>query len=315
MFNYKIKNLTFSGRIIDCHVHFSPKGKEKDFYGNDVGEAALTNALEIANLPNNTNNDSVEKALVTNLSCIDTQNHLEGAVPNQNETVGNTETINLCKKNKKLLPVAVCQPGHGSSAKIKELLSSNKFYALKFHPYYLGIVANDRLYDPYLEVAEKMPSIKPDMYKNPLPCVFHSAFGKSNPQSICELAKRHPNVPIVLYHSTLETNDNPNNKHEDAIRCVENAKQKNIYLELSWVDQDVVSNKIVEMINRVGEDRILFGTDASLGDYGKTHGNRYYLDRVNKLKQKIRDNFEPTRAEKIIDKIFYLNSKNLFGIE
>ena len=120
-----------------------------------------------------------------------------GRKPLDDEIAGNLKTFDFCKKNPQLLPIAVCQPGYGNAENIEKLLNKHKFYALKFHPYYLGINANHDLYNPYLNLAEK--------YK--LPCVFHTANGTSDSKLVYDLAKKYPNAEVFSGPDKTSTTD------------------------------------------------------------------------------------------------------------
>jgi predicted TIM-barrel fold metal-dependent hydrolase len=288
-------------KIIDAHVHHSPN--DIDFFGEKINHTVLNKALD---LPDN-NNYWVVKALVSNLECIDTVNHTPGRAPLLNEIEGNLGAIEFCNTSNKFLPLAVCQPGYGKASNIENLLSKNTFYGLKFHSYYLGLNANHVLYNPYIEVAQKYH----------LPCLFHTANGNSSPELVYDLAKRFPSVPFVLYHSNFESD------HVDAIRIVKESivnKDANLYLELSWVDQKVETDIIVSMIKEVGSQKVLFGTDASLGEYSQFNklgdfiGNINYLTRIEKIITLIENNFNNDIKAEIINELFYQNSKSLFNI-
>jgi predicted TIM-barrel fold metal-dependent hydrolase len=312
--NYRANFVAFLGKtmIIDAHAHIESENDpnlKSHFYGNDLGAGILDAAVDIENI---SGDNLVKQVLVSNITGIDTIDHKAGGQPFQSQRVANEETLRICEKHRKFLPEAVCQPGHASPEEIEELVSQNKFYALKFHPYYLGINANDEVYDPFIEIAKK----------HELPCVFHSAPGTSDPALIYDLAKRHKDVPFVLYHMNLGSNEDK----ERAIRIVKESldkKDANLYLEISWVDMEMDPNKpslITKAIDTVGADRVIFGTDASLGDFGRRVnseflGNKNYDGRIEQIKRNIRANYDPEEAEDIINKIFYENSKKLFKIE
>jgi predicted TIM-barrel fold metal-dependent hydrolase len=120
-----------------------------------------------------------------------------------------------------------------------------------------------------------------------------------------------------LYHSNFESD------HVDAIRIVKESivnKDANLYLELSWVDQKVETDIIVSMIKEVGSQKVLFGTDASLGEYSQFNklgdfiGNINYLTRIEKIITLIENNFNNDIKAEIINELFYQNSKSLFNI-
>jgi len=316
--NYRANFIAFSAnpktRIIDSHAHIESAKFPKHFFyeknngieENDLSPEIVNKAISIDNL---SAGSVVESVLVSNISGIDTKEHIPGGIPLQNEKESNEELLKICDKYTKFKPLAVCQPSKGKPYNIEQLILNNKFYGLKFHPYYLGLNADDKLYDPYLKIADKYH----------LPCVFHSAPGTSDPEKIYELAKRHKNVPVVLYHMNL------GGDLQKAINVVKEAQEKkdaNLYLEISWVDMDMDPRKkslITKAIDTVGEDKILFGTDTSLGTFGKTindkfEGTKNYDKRVKQIQDNIHANYPENKANEIIDKIFYENSQKLFNV-
>ncbi len=79
-----------------------------------------------------------------------------------------------------------------------------------------------------------------------------------------------------------------------------------LYLEVSWTKPETV----VEAIKTVGEDRVIFGTDTPFIELFKNF-DTYYQERVQNIKNAIADAF-PTDAERIIQKVFYDNSHEIF---
>jgi len=76
----------------------------------------------------------------------------------------------------------------------------------------------------------------------------------NHPDFIRRLAERFPTVPIILYHTYLGS-------HEGRRRAAWHVReQPNLYLETSWCDWQTV----VELVEAVGAERVLFGSDASV---------------------------------------------------
>src|SRR5262249_52218104 len=132
------------------------------------------------------------------------------------------------------------------------------FVGMKFHPEFNHFDADDPRVDPYLALCER--------YK--IPAVFHCAAdgSKSSAGKIYAAARRHPSVPIILYHMGFFAS------HQSAIDAVLQSitrKDARLYLELSQVSpQDALG-----AIRKVGSDRVLFGTDATY--YGADHYGSY----------------------------------------
>ena len=109
-----INPLSFQGNIIDSHVHTGKWCNAN--YDADMLDVFIKEPLNV-NIDGVKQTDTVDKMLVSSLSCIDGNGFL-------NETDGNIEMLNICKENPKLYPLAVCQPGktNGNSRIIRGLL-------------------------------------------------------------------------------------------------------------------------------------------------------------------------------------------------
>ncbi len=246
------------------------------------------------------------------------------------EIEGNKKLLENIKKTNnadKFIPLAVCEVDTGNAENIDKLLNSktDKFYGLKFHPMVIGLDADDKKYNPYMKIAQK--------YK--VPCVFHTENGNADPKKIYELAKRTPDVPVVLYHMNIVPLGKVGERPEEEIQSknLQNHRDKwcwdvreawnregidiveqsiknndaNLYLEISWTKPE----SMIEAIKRVGADRVIWGTDAPIGDNGENSNREKYIDNVNRFKNAIRESF-PENAEEIEDKVFYKNAEKLF---
>jgi uncharacterized protein (TIGR03086 family) len=115
---------------------------------------------------------------------------------------------------------------------------------LKLHPSYDEYPADAPGLDPFLEVASEAG----------VPAAVHTAPGPSDPDLIRRLAERFPQVPFVLYHTFL-------GHPEGRRRAARHARQlPNLYLETSWCR----SAEVRRLIDEVGADRVLFGSDAAV---------------------------------------------------
>lgn len=229
--------------------------------------------------------ENLKKLLISNLKGMETEGHVAGGVPLAGELEANRETVQLCRDHDGVIyGAAVCQVGKSNPSTVEQALSEYDFKALKFHPYLLGIDADDGLYDPYLEIAEHWD----------LPCVFHSAPGTSDPIKIYTLAKRHPRVKVVLYHINL-TGD-----CEFGIELIKNSirkKDAQLYCDTSWVPLDMV----IKALNTLGAEHVMFGSDLPLD--GVNHF-KYYRG----IMETVREVF----SSKICDLYFYRTAEALF---
>jgi len=145
------------------------------------------------------------------------------------------------------------------------LAGERVFVGLKFHPDFDRFLADDRRLDPFLELCQR----------HGLVAVFHAGppGSPSAPDRIAASARRHPTVPVVLYHMGADGFDGGEGTGQQAaIATVEKslaAGDANLYLETAQTPV----KWIVEAVERVGEDRVLFGTDATY--YGAAHFDTY----------------------------------------
>lgn len=220
-------------RVIDVHGHIG------SFSGYDIG---LETLLE------NIRRYGVERVLVSN---IDGAN-MPGTTRSLDPEEANRITLSAVKANPELVGLAWARPGEGDPSRTVKPFLEQGFRGIKMHPRFDRFAADDAIVDPYFTLAA--------LHK--VPVVFHC----DEAAPIHRAARRHPGVPVVLYHSGFFKD------HEEAIRAVEEAiraKDADLYLETSQVEAE----KSVEMVRRVGADHVIFGTDATY--FGKDHYAKY----------------------------------------
>ena len=311
-----VSNVSFSGRIIDSHVHL----------GRWQGVSYSPASLDIYTGTPLKNGDSIEKMIVSHLGCINEDGILD-------ELEGNTRMLDIAAGNPKIAPLAVCQPNltGGNPAKIEKLLLDNpdRFVGFKFHPKCMRAAANSNVYDSYMELAQKYS----------MPCLFHSdkTFDirhfdgslsekclYSRPEQIYELAKRHKDVPVILAHMGGNDGENVKAAVDIIIDSIENDRAK-LYADISWVNPDTSEKPdIIEALRRLRNtkkgdmtDRLLFGTDAPIGRFGNGGENGItpldaYSKVVTDIKAYITKMFPKSEADELIEKVFYKNAYNLF---
>lgn len=311
-----INSVTFTGRIIDAHMHNGKWWRESTLYDYTPEIDRFTKQP----LPNG---DTVDKVVVSNLDCM-VRVEPFGQSPKflSNEVEGNRALLELAKKNSRIVPLATCQPQYGNVENIRTLITQNPkvFAGLKFHPEQLNIPANSEVYNPYMELAQK----------ENLPCLFHSgqsfdtahskASALSRPRQIYATAKRYPEVPVIMAHLGGNEGENTLKAVDLIIDSVKNRNAK-LYADISWVDCDnpakpTLLQAIKKLKNANALDRIMFGTDAPLGRFGHNGENWVppidaYTNNINDIKAMIRKEFNQ-EADSIIDKIFFKNANDLY---
>ena len=251
--------------------------------------------------------NNVKKILVSSLSGLNP----DGSDFFQSE-YNVAKDIELIKGNDnvRIYPLVACQPGIvKDSTNIEKLVSSGKFYGMKFHPTNTNqsVKDNFEIYSQYFDVAEK----------NGLPCVFHSITdGKSDPLEIIKLAETHPKHPVVLYHVDLMASPEQMSKTINNISDSIKNKKSNLYVDISWLtglfdNAEQNKNTIKQALEKIGYDRILFGTDTPIAEMGDKEKYGRFADFVEEtVKEFYKD--KPEDAEKALNNIFYDNAEELF---
>jgi len=132
------------------------------------------------------------------------------------------------------------------------------FVGIKVHPEMNLTPADAPAFDPYLRFAAR----------HGYPVVAHcdGQVDEASAPRLLALARRHPEVPVVLYHTGFQ------GPHEPALAAAETALadgSANVWLETAQLPPEVA----LEAVERVGAARVLFGTDATF--YGRGHYARY----------------------------------------
>jgi predicted TIM-barrel fold metal-dependent hydrolase len=165
----------------------------------------------------------------------------------------------------------------GALALVKESVKVWGFKGVKLHPLVHAFLPTDEEVLPIIEFAGK----------ERIPVAIHSGHPPfSLPWSIGELAEMYPEVRIVMLHM--------GHAHGVYIQAAINIAKKhdNIILETSGVS---MHSKIKEAVERVGEGRVVFGSDYPFHDY------TVELQKVNVAGL--------TEAQKEL--VLYKNAKNL----
>jgi uncharacterized protein (TIGR03086 family) len=134
-------------------------------------------------------------------------------------------------------------PGGPGPDEVRRRLAAGAV-GLKLHPSYDEYPADTPALDPFLQVAAEAG----------VPVTVHTAPGPSDPDLVRRLAERFPQVPFVLYHTFL-------GHPEGRRRAARHAQElPTLHLETSWCR----SAEVRRLVDEVGADRVLFGSDAAV---------------------------------------------------
>jgi predicted TIM-barrel fold metal-dependent hydrolase len=150
----------------------------------------------------------------------------------------------------KFLALAWMNPNESNAAyHFEELLSTKLISGLKLHPLFNAYTANDECVFPLMEIASAKD----------LPVFIHTGHAPfSLPWSIGQLAENFPKARIVMVHM--------GHGHGVYIQASIDVarKQGNIFLENSGMP---MHTKIKEAYDRVGSERLFWGSDAPFHHY------------------------------------------------
>lgn len=248
----------FSGKwkdldIIDVHAHTG------SFRGYGIGPDILLQNLR---------QYGIKIALVSNVDGADLPE-----TRNLGEVDANEATAKLVREYPALMRGLLwARPRDGSASNLLRFLEepySGLFVGIKFHPEFNHFQADDPRVDPYMKICERCG----------IAAVFHCGRDGSNssPASIYAVARRHPSVPVVLYHSGFYAS------HVPAVEVVKDSIARHnarLYLETAQVKPD----DVLVMIREVGADHVVFGTDATY--FGADH-YAHYEDTIHLLREKL----------------------------
>jgi len=257
--------------IIDIHAHIG------SFTGYDLRTETLLDNLERFN---------IRLALISNIDGA----ALPGKTLDLDEVAANKITLETVKSNSEILRgLAWARPLDGSPKNLEPFLRDHSFVGIKLHPEMNHFAADDPRVDGYLELCER--------YK--VPAAFHSdqPGGNAAPDKIYAVARRHPTVPIILYHMVF------GGPHEPAISAVKEALKKKdatLFLETSQADPRAV----IKAVRELGSLRVLFGSDATY--YGADHYEKY---------QTLVETLQSELSKEDFANVMYRNAERLFRIK
>ncbi len=221
--------------IIDEHVHIG-----SDNIGFAMNEAMVLESMEKYHIDVCiiSNGDSVEFGheleLLPQEAQIDQITSLKRALRFAKENEGRIYAGFWCKPNTE----EMCD-------EIDKLIGENRKYlvALKVHPYHSNLAFDDDKMIPYLELARK----------HKLPVIVHTGNSyNDSPQRVYNMAKKYPDLKFIMAHMGLGTDN------QLAVDLM--AEADNLYADTAWVPISTT----LEVIQRYGSKRIMFGTDSPI---------------------------------------------------
>jgi uncharacterized protein len=209
----------------------------------------------------------------------------------------NSYVAKLCKKDeKRRIGFASVDISLENRAEILEKdLKDYSMKGVKFHPPLQNFYPDDKMMYPIYELIAGLN----------IPVVFHvgtTPFGhlvkldQANPLLIDNVANNFPKLKIMLTHlGTLW--------HNEAFMVVE--KHPNVYIDTAAYLYEIPEIMNNNLINRVGEEKFIFGTDYPTPFGSTPHRMKDFVDTINSLK------ISTSMKEKIFSKNFYklLNDK------
>jgi predicted TIM-barrel fold metal-dependent hydrolase len=183
----------------------------------------------------------------------------------------------------KLYPWATVDPHEGEAAvlELRRAIRELGMGGLKLHPWVQGFSTTN----------PKMDMLMEELVSLGVPLIFHDGsppFATS--LQIANLARRYPTVPVILGHGGLRE------LWPDALRAA--AELDNLWLGTSGVPY----HGLQKMVDTLGPDRIVFGTD---GGAGHPSTMAYRLEVVKMLQV----------SEQALDAILGENMARLMGLE
>lgn len=191
-----------------------------------------------------------------------------------------------------LTPLVWVRPAYSNVEDVRKRLEDGAA-GLKLHPAYDHYPADSPTLDPYLQAAADAR----------VPVAVHSGPGTSDPTLIRRLAERFPTVPVVLYHTYL-------GHPEGRFRASRHAREvANLHLETSWCS----SMEVVRLIDEVGPDQVLFGSDGAIDGplhFVRQPPNVELTETYNQGLLRLARRLAPDVFRKLVE----TNTRTLFGL-
>lgn len=169
-------------------------------------------------------------------------------------------------------------PNYADFYNVEDVLKHEGYIGFKTLPDYYRVPIDDARYKKLFELANDCSIV----------LLVHTwGYSRYNDvDHMKRIADRYPDIQLIMGHSSP-------NRLDDAIALVQ--EKKNVYLDLCDIHRH--SGIVAKMVNSVGSEKVLFGTDLPWYDPNYCLGSVLYAD--------------VTDADR--DNIFYKNSERIIG--
>jgi uncharacterized protein len=160
-------------------------------------------------------------------------------------SAGNTELLEIAQQHKEILPFLCVDPRRHEEAFAElDTCRARGFCGVKLHP-----AAHQ-----YSLTSPSAASVLNFCQENTIAVLTHSDEENSGcgPEAIRHAAERHPRLQLIVGHACLFSS-------RDVVDVAE--EHPNVYLEISV---NYEAGKLEDTIERLGSDRVLFGSDVPL---------------------------------------------------
>ena len=163
---------------------------------------------------------------------------------------GNDDVADACEKYPDVIYGYAVPNPYYEDCDLTPYLDLPGFRGVKIHGDMQSLPVNDPRYDAAYELANKRG----------LPVLFH-AWMPSEVKAAADVARRYPNATVILGHSGMTARD----------AAVEAARQyENILIDTAI--SSTYDNAIEVLVDKVGADRVVYGSDISFFDCIHTLG-------------------------------------------
>ncbi|NLB25679.1 MAG: amidohydrolase [Bacteroidales bacterium] len=189
---------------------------------------------------------------------------------------GNKELAEALKRTKKLLGYVTVNPIFPESIDDLMLLEQPKFIGVKVHPDYHGYNLSSLMAQNFLDkVAEQT-----DLMLFHVSCMPGTGF--SDAGEVAKFASRHPDTKFVMAHMAgiFQNGLYPYFPNYQGMETVSKYACENIYVDTAHFLMYVYPGVMEKMIELIGADHIVFGTDCPLQSYMQM---KFAVDVINNL--------------------------------